>query len=199
MQRVLLASASPRRRELLRSLGLECATLVTDIDETLLPDESALAYVERIARAKLERALATWNPSLPTLVLAADTTVNCDAELLGKPVGPEQALQFLTRLSNRSHVVRTSFVLGLAGPTAQRTGSDIVHQETVSTEVHFRALTETEMHRYIATGEPFDKAGGYGIQGAAAGFVRALHGSYTNVVGLPLAEVADALARVVPR
>jgi septum formation protein len=189
MQRVLLASASPRRRDLLLASGLHCVTVATQVDEQQLPAESAPIYVERIAKLKLQAALDSWNADLPAIVLAADTTVDDAGAVLGKPRDAAEARAFLERLSGRSHFVRTCFALG-HGPSRST-----LHVETVSTEVCFRTLSAGEMNAYIASGEPFDKAGGYGIQSGAAGFVRFVRGSYTNVVGLPVAEVLDALAR----
>lgn len=184
-QAILLASASPRRRELLASLGLSVVVQPTDVPEHLLDGEAPSTYVVRVARAKLSHALAHRPLGSPAYVLAADTIVESEGRVLGKPQDAHQALEFLTALSGRSHSVRTAFAIGHL--------DSIVHTAMVTTEVTFRVLQSAEMDAYIASGEPFDKAGGYGIQSGAAGFVRAIHGSYTNVVGLPLAEVTEAL------
>jgi septum formation protein len=185
---IVLASRSPRRLEILLNAGFRVETLSFETVEDVLEGESATAYVERIARAKLRAAQGLWTQTLPRWILTADTTVSDGdaSRILGKPITKEQACSFLQSLSAQTHKVQTCFALG----DGER--AETLHVETVTTEVEFRALTSDEIHAYVETGEPFDKAGGYGIQGGAAHFVRALRGSYTNVVGLPAAELVLA-------
>lgn len=178
-----LASTSPRRRELLDQLGLAFTVLRLDVDESRLGDESPEAYVGRLARRKAEAGLA----AVPAggLVIAADTTVSIDGEVLGKPASEAEALAIWHKLSGRSHEVLTGVAVGEAGRIVVR---------VVRTRVHFHELAEDEMRAYWASGEPADKAGGYGIQGKGAVFVDRIEGSYSNVVGLPLSETAALLA-----
>jgi septum formation protein len=183
---VYLASASPRRSELLRQIGVPFEVRPADIKEELLTGELPEAYVLRLAAAKAE---AVWT-ALPQAerrpVLAADTAVVLDDEVLGKPGDKAAAVQMLERLSGRAHRVLTA--VALYGGTGLET-------RLSQSEVRFRATTAAERLAYCATGEPFDKAGGYGIQGHAAVFVEELRGSYSAVVGLPLFETAALLAR----
>ena len=180
--RLVLASASPRRRELLARLGLEPRVRPVDLDETPLAAEPAAAYVRRLA---LEKARARSEPG--ELILAADTVVSVDGELLGKPVDTADARSMLQRLSGRGHEVLT----GVAVYDPDRGRLDA---EVESTQVHFAELTEAEIDWYIASGEPMDKAGAYAVQGLAALFVLRLEGNYSNVVGLPLPTVYRLLA-----
>lgn len=179
---IALASSSPRRRELLAQLGVNYKLVKADIDETVLPDEAAAVYVQRLALAKAHAGLARLQHDLP--VLGADTVVVVDGLILGKPADFEQFRQTMLLLSGRSHQVMTAIAL----VSAQ-------HQLTqlVSTDVTFRVLTEAEISAYWATGEPQDKAGGYGIQGLAGRFVQRINGSYSAVVGLPLCETEQLL------
>jgi septum formation protein len=194
---LVLASRSPRRSAILSDLGLNAQILPFDIVEDSEAGELASVYVARIARLKQEAAIAHWGalkrskPSadLPVWILTADTTVVQDERIFGKPAGDAEASEFLERFSGKTHFVQTCFALGNAETQT------LVHLETVRTEVEFRVLTALEIARYIASGEPFDKAGGYGIQSGAAHFVRAIRGSYTNVVGLPAAEVIECLRK----
>jgi septum formation protein len=183
--RLILASASPRRRELLAQLGVDYTCDPADIDETPDADETPQAYVERMARAKSAAVLAR-HPDPGVAVLAADTTVAIDDLVLGKPVDRLDGLAILARLSGRAHTVFTGICLASAGGAAC---------EVVSTEVEFASLSREACEAYLATGEPWDKAGAYGIQGLGGAFVRAIHGSYSNVVGLPLNETWQMLAR----
>ncbi|MDZ7853422.1 MAG: Maf family protein [Halomonas sp.] len=177
-----LASASPRRRELLASIGVGVKVRPVDIDETPRSSETAHDYVERLAR---EKALAGAGLSaLPAL--GSDTAVVCDGAILGKPVGRDQAAAMLRSLSGREHQVLTG--VAVTGPAGLQT-------VCVTTRVFMRAITDTELAAYWATGEPADKAGGYAIQGLAAVFVEHIEGSHSAVVGLPLYETADLLAR----
>jgi septum formation protein len=185
--RLMLASASPRRRDLLHDLQITVFTRATDILEHVAPDEPPREYSARIALAKMSAAFEVWQPCDPALILTADTVVGLGNQILGKPGSRERAIETLQALSGRTHSVYTSFALG-RGPS--RT---VLRAQTVQTVVTFRSLAAREIEVYVATGEPLDKAGSYAIQGRANSFVTEIHGSYTNVVGLPLAEVAIAL------
>ncbi len=171
-RRLILASASPRRAELLRSSGIEFEQVPACVDEAILPGESASQYVVRLARAK---ASAVWRPG--TRTLGADTIVVLDGDVLGKPRDARHAKQMLRRLSARSHRVLTGVAV-FDGHACQT-----VCEETC---VRFGALSDREIDDYVASGEPLDKAGAYGIQGAASSFVEGIAGSYSNVVGLPI-------------
>lgn len=177
---VVLASASPRRAELLTGLGVSFETLAADVDETPLPGEDPAAMV---ARLSLDKAAKVARVRPQALVIAADTTVVDREENLGKPQDADENRAFLRRLSGRTHVVFTGHALALAGRT---------HGVTVRTEVTFRELDEGEIARYVATGEGFDKAGGYAIQGRGAGLVARVCGCYANVVGMSVAAVIEA-------
>lgn len=179
---LVLASASPRRRELLSQLDIRFTVSAADIDETPQTGEAAEAYVGRLAREKA-RVVASRHPG--AWVLAADTTVALGAELLGKPRDAEEAQAMLTRLSGRTHDVYTG--VALAGR----------HEETlvVRTRVTFRSLSPGEMSWYANSGEPLDKAGAYAIQGKGGFLVAGVEGSPSNVVGLPLGETVALLER----
>lgn len=179
---LVLASASPRRRELLGTLGVRFDVRPTDVDESIHPGEAPVAYVRRLAEDKLRAALAT---EATAFVLASDTTVVSDGVTLGKPADDEEGRAVLRRLSGRAHEVRTAVALGRAG--------EVLAVRDVRTRVVFRVLSEDEISRYVALGEGRDKAGGYGIQGLAGAFVTSIEGSYSNVVGLPLAETLELL------
>ncbi len=183
---LILASSSPRRTALLHAAGVPHDVLSREIDEAPRPDEDGVTLALRLAEEKA-RATAQALRS-PALVLAADTVVVLDGELLGKPRSPADAREMLSRLAGRGHEVVTAFALLRSDDPAQR----IV--QAIRTAVRFRPLGPREIAAYVATGEPLDKAGAYGIQGRGAGLVLAIQGSYTNVVGLPLAEVLEALA-----
>jgi septum formation protein len=192
---IYLASRSLRRRELLRQIGIGFEVLLlreapgrpADFDEHPGETESAEAYVERIARRKAEAGWARLSQRrlLRHPVLAADTTVALDGTILGKPADREEAVAFLQRLSGRTHAVHTAVAVHF---------EERLELAVSSSEVEFGALTEQEIRRYVATGEPLDKAGAYAIQGRAAVFVRQLRGSYSGVVGLPLFETSRLLA-----
>ena len=173
--RLILASASPRRRELLGNLGISFQVEPANVDESVHPGEPPRLYVERLARSKAT-AVAERMPG--TLVLAADTSVVLQDEVLGKPADRTGAAEMLRMLSGKTHEVLTG--VALAGTTERSC--------VVATSVHFRPLTEQEVCWYVASGEPMDKAGAYAIQGKGSAFVRAIEGSYSNVVGLPLVE-----------
>ncbi|WP_148713942.1 Maf family protein [Chitinolyticbacter meiyuanensis] len=183
-----LASTSPRRRELLAQVGVTFERITSEVDETPLPDEGPRNYVLRLARAKAGAGrVAMYKQGLPMRpVLAADTTVVLGGRILGKPEDAEDAARMLRALSGSTHLVLTA--LGLA------VGNEV---ETVLSEsrVQFAALTDSQIADYVASGEPMDKAGAYGIQGRGGLFVTRLEGSFTGVVGLPLHETAALLAR----
>jgi septum formation protein len=188
----ILASASPRRKQLLEQLGYEPKVCPVHIDETPLLEEDSQVYVERMARHKLLAALESLPSnsfSTPRVLLASDTTVIADGKILGKPTDFPDYVSMMSLLSGAKHQVSTSFALAIVGPN----GVQREHLETVTTDVVFRPLSSSEIEGYWETGEPIDKAGGYGIQGAAAAFVERISGSYSSVVGLPLMEVAKAL------
>lgn len=190
MTAIYLASRSPRRRELLSQLNVPYDVLdlpPTDVDEPRLPGEPPAAYVCRTARDKAGRALALIEAAglASRPVLTADTTVILGDDILGKPADQREACAMLRRLSGTRHEVRTALVLAADG---------MLHEDLSITTVQFRILSERDMLRYCATGEPYDKAGGYGIQGMAGVFVERIEGSYTGVMGLPLFETARLLA-----
>lgn len=179
----ILASGSPRRRELLGRLGLSFEVVPAELDEAQHPGEAASAYVERLAR---EKAAAVRRRFPTSVVLAADTSVVVDGEVLGKP-GEDAAAgaAMLRRLAGRRHQVLTGVAVAGAAVEACVIGSDVV----------FRPLTEAEIAWYVATGEGRDKAGGYASQGLAGAFITAIEGSSTSVIGLPLAESVELLRR----
>jgi septum formation protein len=177
-----LASASPRRTQLLAQLGVAHRVAVADVDEALLPGERAADYVLRMARAKA-LAVRARDATLP--VLAADTTVVIEGQVCGKPRDAADALAMLGRLSGRTHQVLTAVALAGAAGVGLRLSAS---------EVRFRALSRAECQAYWDSGEPRDKAGGYAVQGRAAAFIEHLSGSYSGVMGLPLYETAQLLA-----
>jgi septum formation protein len=185
---LILASASPRRRELLERLGLSLYVSAADIDETPLPGERPAEYVRRIAGAKCDVVAEATAASAPRMaVLAADTIVIVaggdgpePVHILGKPADAEDARRMLARLAGRRHEVATAYRVRCAGKMIER---------TVTTVVVFRALTPAEIDAYVASREWQGKAGGYAVQGIAGAFVTELRGSHTNVIGLPLSEV----------
>jgi septum formation protein len=181
---IYLASRSPRRRLLLGRLGIPCETLAADIDESWDGREPARAFVSRLALEKARVGKRAAPRPLP--VLAADTEVVLDGRVLGKPESPEQAVAMLMSLAGREHLVCSAVAL-LCG--------DAEHLSVSESRVAFRPLAEDECLRYWESGEPADKAGGYAIQGRGAAFVTGLTGSYSGVVGLPLAETAALLGR----
>jgi septum formation protein len=177
-----LASASPRRQELLVQIGVPHAVAVADVDESTRDGEAVIAYVERVARAK---ATAIWERGRELPVLGADTTVVLDGVSLGKPRDRAHGLAMLEALAGREHRVLTAVALVTAAGT---------HCLTSDSAVRMRASTALERQRYWDSGEPRDKAGGYAIQGLGAVFIESLHGSYSGVMGLPLFETALLLA-----
>ena len=187
---LFLASASPRRRDLLAQIGVPFSLIDVSVDESPSPTESPEAYVERVARDKALAGLSGLDER-DACVLGADTSVVLDQRILGKPVDRADALAMLAALSGRTHRVMTAVAL------VSRTACEV---RVVISEVTFRVIDEAEAQRYWASGEPLDKAGGYAIQGWGAAFVSQLHGSYSAVVGLPLCETAQLLDAVgIPR
>lgn len=180
---LILASSSPRRRELLTEAGIVFTVQPADIDETHRPGESPIAFTQRLAREKAE-AIFAKNSS--ATVLGADTIVVCDQEILGKPADEKDAARMLSLLSGRDHQVITGVALvSLSGTQTQ----------AETTIVTMRNISQEEIEKYIATGEPMDKAGAYAIQGAAAAFIPSIQGDYSNVVGLPIKLVQQMLSR----
>lgn len=182
--RFVLASRSPRRARFLREAGFVFSTDPADVPECPAPDEPARDYALRVARAKAGAALLR-QPQWPAL--GADTDVVLDGRILGKPVDAADARAMLTALSGRSHQVISAVVL-LHGGRCE--------SAVTVTEIDFVTLSESDIASYVASGEPMDKAGAYAVQGLAARFVRAVRGSYTGVVGLPMSETCDLLARL---
>lgn len=180
-KKLVLASASPRRSELLRAAGIDFTVRVADIDETIMANESPSEYVLRLAREKAQAVAQAdeW-------VLGADTTVVVNGEIIAKPVDMEDARRMLQLLSGRWHEVLTGVSLVSGGQ---------VFSEIAITRVKFVEMSDPEIDWYVATGEPMDKAGAYGIQGYASRFVESIEGSYSNVVGLPVQMVYQMLER----
>ena len=182
--RIILASQSPRRRELLSLIGIPHEVRPADLDERVLPDEVPSAHAERLARSKAE-AVAASNPE--AVVIGADTIVVLDGDILGKPGDAAEAVATLRRLSGRTHTVHTA----VAVTRQRRTVSGVE-----SVEVTFRRLTDDQIARYVATGEPMDKAGAYGIQGYGAVIVERVHGDYFAVMGLALGRLVGLLEQL---
>ena len=182
---LILASASPRRKELLGLFGIPFAVRAADIDETMDPSAAPRQEAARVSRLKAQAV-----PRDPDdVVVAADTIVVCDGKILGKPKDPRQAVEMLTLLSGRDHQVMT-------GCTVLRGENSETFTEV--TDLHFRVLSQKEIEAYVRSGEPMDKAGAYGIQGGAALFCEGLKGDYYNVVGLPVCRLHKALQTLVP-
>jgi septum formation protein len=185
---LVLASASPRRKELLAQLGIQCFVKSVDIDETPLPNESPLDYVKRVAAEKSAACLAVYDGDLP--ILAADTSVVLNNQIMGKPENQQHAEQMLLQLSGATHQVYSA--ISLRNPNV----SGLNHWEAVNiTDVTFRKLTLAEIAAYWQTGEPCDKAGGYAIQGLGSIFIEKISGSFSGVMGLPLFETAQLLVQ----
>ena len=182
---LILASASPRRQELLKLFGIPFLVRVADIDETMNPSAAAFDEVARLSR---EKALAV-NREKTDIVIAADTIVVCEGHVLGKPRSREEAFEMLSLLSGRDHQVMTGCTV---------VTKDAVHTFTEVTDLHFRPLTEKEIRRYVSSGEPMDKAGAYGIQGGAALFCEKMVGDYYNVMGLPVCRLGQVLKMCAP-
>jgi septum formation protein len=194
--RIHLASRSPRRRELLTQIGVQFDTMIfrdgtradKETDETPLPGEDPIDYVQRGARAKAEHGwrCVGWRKLLAQPVLSADTTLEFEGEVIGKPVDANDAMRILTQLSGKTHRVLTAVAICL--DTRVETALSV-------SDVRFSALDVADIRRYVESGEPMDKAGAYGIQGRAGVFVEHIAGSYTGVMGLPLHETALLLRR----
>jgi septum formation protein len=183
--KLILASASPRRAEILRSAGLQFTVLSSAVDETPMPNEVPQDLVRRLALAKAE--LVAARALGPAIVVAADTAVVLEGAILGKPRTSEDARQMLAKLSGRTHSVMTGVAL-IRLPDAER------REFIETTQVHFASVSNDEIVKYLASGEPFDKAGAYAIQGLGGRFVPRIDGCYFNVVGLPLARLYHELS-----
>jgi septum formation protein len=194
--RLVLASESPRRAELLRAAGFDFDVVPARVDESMLAGEEPEAYVRRVAQMKAEAVLplAGGRP-----VLGADTVVVVGGEVLGKPADADEARRMLRLLSGREHLVMTAVCLisspGPSGGRSERGGGTRIEAGIDSTTVEFSLLSEAEIIWYVGTGEPFDKAGAYAIQGGASRFIPRISGSYSNVVGLPVALVYNLCSR----
>lgn len=184
-----LASSSPRRQVLLQQIGLSFQVIKADIDETPLPNELPADYVTRLAIAKAQSGYShlDTNQQRSACILAADTTVSINQQILGKPQTKQQAVTMLMALSNKTHQVFTAIALYYQGH---------LYHETVITEVTMRSISEQEAITYWQTGEPIDKAGGYAIQGLAAIFIERITGDYYAVVGLPLCVTVSLLNQI---
>jgi septum formation protein len=181
--KIILASRSPRRAELLSAAGFEFEVLAANVDETPMDVEEPAEYVERLA---IEKAKAVLAMRPDARVLGADTTVTIDGEILGKPVDEQDARRMLRLLSGRAHVVHTG--VAVASARGIQSGVD-------TTRVWFDTMTDEDISSYIATGEPLDRAGAYAIQGLASRFIPRIEGSYSNVVGLPVTLVSSILKK----
>ncbi len=180
---IILASASPRRAELLQQIGLDFDVASSDIDESVMDNESVVAYVQRMAQEKAQVARQQYTPG--DIIIAADTTVTIDNIILGKPENETHCLDMLATLSGRIHTVHTAVVVSQF---------DYLGTALSTSEVSFRNIDKNEAKNYWLTGEPKDKAGGYAIQGRGAVFINKLTGSYSGVVGLPLYELTQLLS-----
>ncbi len=182
---LILASKSPRRQYLLSQAGLDFAVIPSRINEKSVPFTTPAAHVRELARLK---ALDVAHRYPDSWVIGADTIVIIDGQMMGKPSGRDEARRMLTRLGGATHLVYTGFCI-------RHQNRDRLILDAVATEVRFKALSAEEIEWYIHTSEPFDKAGAYAIQGLGTFLVRSINGSYTNVVGLPVCEVIEALIR----
>lgn len=194
---IILASTSPRRKELLGSLGFDFTLKRPGFEEKLAPGERARDYVKRNGEGKSNWVVEAINAGEFTaasqkkhVILGADTVVVLDGEILQKPKSTDEAISMLQRLSGRTHKVLTGFAISYQ---KKPLGGFYLHSDVVETEVSFKNLSNKEIEAYVATGEPMDKAGSYGIQGKAAYIVEKISGSYTNVMGLPLTEIYTCL------
>ena len=182
--KLILASGSPRRRQLLSAAGMSFDVIESGVGEIRTHGEPPRDYALRMAT---EKARTVSRRAPDAIVIAADTIVVCDDAILEKPTSPDDARRMLRMLSGRSHIVVTAFAIARSGT--------ILAGEPVESRVTFRALTDSEIAEYLATGEPFDKAGAYGIQGLGGGFIASVEGPRDNVMGLPTERVVAALAR----
>jgi septum formation protein len=184
--RFILASASPRRIELLSLLGLRFEIMPSNVNEKFVEGEAPRDHVLRLSEEKAKMASALHPEAW---VMGADTIVIINGDVLGKPRTPDEAKEMLGKLSGQMHTVFTGF-------TVVRKSADILIRDAVESSVRFREIPEDEMAWYIRSQEPYDKAGGYAVQGMGAFFIKEIYGSYTNVMGLPLCEVVDVLKRI---
>ena len=184
---LILASASPRRRQLLQALGLSCECIPADIDESSYPGEEPAAFAERMAQTKAATVAARQSPL--ACVIGADTVVTIGGRILGKPKDHREALDFLELLNGKTHTVITSYAL-------QASFCDLKVSEYVSTCVHFGTFTREVLQAYAQSKEPLDKAGAYAIQGGCVIYIKEIRGEYSNVVGLPVARLYQELSRM---
>ena len=185
--RIILASSSPRRKELLAALGLAFDVIHPSSDETVYGNESPENFVLRVSADKASSVSGSLGEGV--IVIGADTIVVIDGEILGKPGDPKEASLMLRKLSGKEHHVYTAFSI-------VRPKNELLHSEIVDTRVRVKTLAASEIEGYIKTGEPMDKAGAYGIQGIGSFMVTAIEGSYSNVVGLPVEELIAALKKL---
>ena len=185
--KLILASASPRRAEILRAAGFQFTVMSSAVDETPYPSESPQDHVQRLAAAKAE--LVAARAVGPAIVIAADTVVTLEGKILGKPRSTEDARKMLEQLSGRTHSVLTGVMLIRLPDAESRSFLE-------STLVHFARLSEDDIMQYLSTDEPYDKAGSYAIQGRAGRYIPRIEGCYFNVVGLPLAHLTRTLAEL---
>lgn len=188
MARIILASSSPRRKELLEQVGLKFEIFSPDIDESVCIGESADHYVQRLAEQKAQAILAQFPDAI---VIAADTSLVLDHKIIGKPESKQHAFEIWTALSDRQHDVLSGVCV-----LSSQCDPNAIQSMVVRTQVHFQKLSQLDMEQYWATGEPIGKAGAYAIQGYAAQFIPRIEGSYSNVVGLPLYETLQLLKNI---
>ena len=188
MARIILASSSPRRKELLEQVGLKFEIFSPDIDESVHVGESADYYVQRLAEQKAQAILAQFSDAI---VIAADTSLVLDHKIIGKPESKQHAFEIWTALSDRQHDVLSGVCL-----LSSQCDPNTIQSMVVRTKVYFQKLSQLDMEQYWATGEPIGKAGAYAIQGYAAQFIQRIEGSYSNVVGLPLYETLQLLKNI---
>ena len=188
MARIILASSSPRRKELLEQVGLKFEIFSPDIDESVCIGESADHYVQRLAEQKAQAILAQFPDAI---VIAADTILVLDHKIIGKPESKQHAFEIWTALSDRQHDVLSGVCL-----LSSQCDPNTIQSMVVRTKVYFQKLSQLDVEQYWATGEPIGKAGAYAIQGYAAQFIQRIEGSYSNVVGLPLYETLQLLKNI---
>ena len=188
MARIILASSSPRRKELLEQVGLKFEIFSPDIDESVHVGESADYYVQRLAEQKAQAILAQFSDAI---VIAADTSLVLDHKIIGKPESKQHAFEIWTALSDRQHDVLSGVCV-----LSSQCDPNTIQSMVVRTKVYFQKLSQLDMEQYWATGEPIGKAGAYAIQGYAAQFIPRIEGSYSNVVGLPLYETLQLLKNI---
>lgn len=184
--KIVLASSSPRRAEILRNAGIPFEIRAAQVDEAVIPGESPQAMVARLAEAKARAAAALLGGAQDCIVLGADTTVELDGEILGKPLDPADAREMLAKLSGRTHHVLTGIFLMRMPGGATRAAVE-------GSAVAFARISEKQIDKYVKSGEPMDKAGAYAIQGIAGRFISRIEGCYFNVVGLPMAKLFGLL------